>query len=234
MVAKTARSGAVPEGRFAGARGNGLNAQTIVCGGGRFIDVAASVPTSVHGMKTFRQKADRALLGRFGAILADPGHAGAEKAPHTNTEAAAKRPPGGKLTDQEIARKRRISSRRFVVERGNALIKSHGIVNRMHWCDSEKPSGTIRAVCGPINFRTVRRKKHPANRGRASRPRRPPASDPRNVRPEMRTAACRAVPDAGDGQCRLAPLCCWRRCKTAAAIGPTEIMGRAALDSVVR
>ena len=197
----------MPEGRFAGARGNGLNAQTIVGRGGRFIDAAAPVPASVHGMKAFRQKADRAPLGRFGAILADQGHAGAEKAPHTNTEAAAKRQPGGKLTDQDIARKRRISSRRLVVERGNALIKSHGIVNKMHWYDSEKLSGTIRAVCGPINFRTVRRKKHPVNWGHASRPRRPPVSDPRNVRPEMHTSACQAVFDARDGQRQLTLLC---------------------------
>ena len=224
MVAKAARPGAMLEGRFAGAGGSRPNAQTIAGRGGRFIDVSMSVPASVHGMKAFRQKADRARLGRFGAVLADQGHAGAEKAPHTNTEAAAKRPPGGKLADQDIARNRRISSKRFVVERGNALIKSHGIVNKMRWCNSEKLSGTIRAVCGPINFRTVRRKKHPANCGRASRPRRPPVSDPRSVRPEIRTAACRAVPDAGDGQCRLALLCYWRRCKTAAAIGLIEIM----------
>lgn len=135
MAAKAARPGAMPEGRFAGAGGDGPNAQTIVGRGGRFVDAAASVPASVHGMKTFRQKADRARLRRFGAVLADPGHAGAEKAPNTNTEAAAKRPPGGKLTGQAIARNRRISSRRFVVERGSALIKSHGIVNKMHWYD---------------------------------------------------------------------------------------------------
>ena len=148
-----------------------------------------------------------ALLRRFETIFADPGYTGAEKVPHTNIEVAAKRPPGSKLTDEEIAINRWISSRRFVVERGNAFIKNYGIVNKMHWYDSAKLDDVIQVVCGLINFRTVRRKEHPVNWGHASRPRRPPVSDPSNVRPEMHTSACQAVCDAGDGQRQLTLLC---------------------------
>ena len=105
--------------------------QAIADGGGRFVDVSASVPASVHGMKAFRQKADPAPLGRFESILANPGHTVAEKAPPANVEAAAGRQPCGRLTDEEIARNRRMPSKGFVVERGDAFIKSCGIVNTM-------------------------------------------------------------------------------------------------------
>ena len=73
--------------------GGGRNVQAIADGGGRFVDVSASVPASVHGMKAFRQKADPAPLGRFESILANPGHTVAEKAPRANVEAAAGRQP---------------------------------------------------------------------------------------------------------------------------------------------
>ena len=209
MVVNTTRPPWGKAGRafYRRKKGNGLNVQTIVDWGGRFIDVSTSVPASVHDMKVFWQKADRALLRRFETIFADPGYTGAEKVPHTNIKVAAKRPPGGKLTDEEIAINRWISSKRFVVERGNAFIKNYGIVNKMHWYDSAKLDDVIQVVCGLINFRTVRRKKHPVNWGHANRPRRPPVSDPRNVRPEMHTSACQAVFDARDGQRQLTLLC---------------------------
>ena len=112
-------------------RESGRNVQAIADWGGRFVDVSASVPASVHGMKAFRQKADPALLGRFESIPANPGHAVAERAPRASVEAAAGRQPGGRLTDEEIARNRRMPSKGFVVERGDAFVKSCGIVNAM-------------------------------------------------------------------------------------------------------
>ena len=132
MAAKTARPGAMPEGRFAGA-GGGRAERAGDRGQGQALCRCGRVRPGIRARhEGVPAKGRSGRLRRFGAILADPGHAGAEKAPHTNTEAAAKRPPGGKLTDQAIARNRRISSRRFAVERGNALIKNHGIVNKMH------------------------------------------------------------------------------------------------------
>ena len=75
-------------------------------------------------MKALRQKANRTPLRRFEFTFEDPCYAGSEKVPPTRIEAAAKRPPGGRLSDEEIARNRWIFSKRFVVERGNASSKT--------------------------------------------------------------------------------------------------------------
>lgn len=161
-------------------KGTGLNIQTVVDMAGYFLDVAASVPASFHDMKVFKQKAIPALLRKFDSVFADNAYTGADKDPTIHIKVASRRPPGGKLTDEALERNRRISSKRFVVERGNAHIKSYGIVNQFHWYESDKMDIILQVVCGLINFRTARREKHPVNWGNRNRPPRPPVPNPKN------------------------------------------------------
>lgn len=161
-------------------KGTGLNIQTVVDMAGYFLDVAASVPASFHDMKVFKQKAIPALLRKFDSVFADNAYTGADKDPTIHIRVASRRPPGGKLTDEALERNRRISSKRFVVERGNAHIKSYGIVNQLHWYESDKMDIILQVVCGLINFRTARREKHPVNWGNRNRPPRPPVPNPKN------------------------------------------------------
>lgn len=184
-------------------KGTGLNIQTTVDLKGYFMDVAASVPASFHDMKVFKEKANLALLRKFDSTFADNAYTGADKLPSIHIEVASRRPPGGKLTEDALERNRWISSKRFVVERCNAFIKSYGIINQQHWYESEPMDSLLQAICGLINFRTARREKHPINWGNRKRPPRAPVPNPKN-RELHPTTSCQMIFDARADQLGLA------------------------------